>query len=191
MSRVLSNPATYLRRHKMTTDDYYNIGEAGILTEDDRVELIEGEIIDMVPIGSQHAYLLDKLNRVFTKQAPENTLVRIQNPLRLDNYNETEPDLALVANKNYSAYHPGPVDTLLVIEIADSSISYDTKVKTPLYSQHNIPEVWLINVNDHIVQIFQQPENGEYQLSDNHQSGELSPAQSSSIVLNLDALWGS
>ncbi len=191
MSRVRSNPVEYRRRHRITAEDYYKMGEVGIFTENDRVELIEGEIIDMTPIGSQHAYLLDKLNRVFTKQAPENTLVRIQNPLRLDNYNEPEPDLALVTNKDYATHHPSPIDTLLVVEIADSSITYDTKVKTPLYSQHNIPEVWLINVSDHIVQIFQQPENGDYQLSDNHQSGNLSPSRSSSIVLDLDTLWNS
>ena len=115
MSRVQSIPAEYLRRHRITAEDYYKIGDAGIFTESDRVELIEGEIIDMAPIGSQHAYLLDKLNRIFTKQSPENSLVRIQNPLSLDNYNEPEPDLALVTNKDYSTHHPSPIDTLLVI----------------------------------------------------------------------------
>ncbi|NOX43097.1 MAG: Uma2 family endonuclease [Gammaproteobacteria bacterium] len=191
MPTAQSIPSEYLHRHRITVEDYYKIGEAGIFSEKDKVELIEGEIIDMVPIGSQHAYILNKLNRVFTRQAPDNTLVRIQDPLRLDKYNEPEPDLALVTNNDYSKHHPCPSDTLLVIEVADSSLTYDSKVKIPLYARHNIPQVWLVNVSDRIVHVFQQPENGEYQLKDDTQFGKLSPSQLSSIILDLDILWSS
>jgi len=177
------------RRHWLTVDDYYKMGEAGIFTENDHVELIEGEIIDMVPIGSQHAYLLNKLNRIFSKQIAETTLIRIQDPIRLDQHNEPEPDLALVTNKNYSSHHPGPEEILLIIEVADSSLTYDLTIKTPLYAQHNIPEVWIVNLNNSKVHVFQQPQNNIYQNEKEIQSGTLTPTQAQSFTLKIDDLW--
>lgn len=178
-----------LRRHRLTADDYYKMGNAGIFTENDRVELIEGEIIDMVPIGSQHAYLLNKLNRIFSKQILETTLVRIQDPLRLNHHNEPEPDLVIVTNKNYSSHHPGPEDTLLVIEVADSSLAYDLEIKTSLYARHNIPEVWVINLNDKKIHTFQKPHDGTYQQQSTCDTGTISPIQVSDLVLDIDELW--
>jgi len=189
MSATRSQPSEYLNRHRITVEDYYKIGAAGIFTEKDKLELIEGEIIDMVPIGSQHAYVLNKLNRVFTKLATEDMLIRIQDPLRLDNYNEPEPDLIVVKDSDYSENHPCSSDALLVIEVADSSLAYDSKVKIPLYARFEIPEVWLLNVSNRSVQVFQQPEGSEYQLMNYHQSGKLSPSKLSSIILDLDTLW--
>ena len=178
-----------LRRHRLTVEDYYKMGEAGIFTEKDRVELIEGEIIDMVPIGSQHAYILNKLNRIFSRQILEEVLIRLQDPLRLDQYNEPEPDLALVTNQNYSAHHPGPADALLVIEVADSSLSYDIDIKTPLYARHHIPEVWVINLMDKKIHIFSDPANGAYQNTHEITTGKLSPTRVDSFVLDLEELW--
>jgi len=178
-----------LRRHRLTVDDYYKMGDAGIFTEKDRVELIEGEIIDMVPIGSNHAYTIDKMAYIIHKQIRNKTLLRIQNPLHLDQYNEPEPDLALVTKTNYSSHHPGPEDTLLVIEIADSSLTYDLTIKTPLYAQHNIPEVWIIDLNEKMVHTFQQPSNGTYQQQSGHNTGKLSPSQVSDLTLDISDLW--
>lgn len=179
-----------LRRHRLTVEDYYKMGEAGIFTEKDRVELIEGEIIDMVPIGSQHAYTINKiLNHFLMKQLFGDVIVRIQDPLRLDQYNEPEPDIALVTNKDYSNHHPGPADTLLVIEVADSSLSYDIDIKTPLYARHHIPEVWVINLMDKKIHIFSDPANGAYQNTHEITTGKLSPTRVDSFVLDLEELW--
>jgi Uma2 family endonuclease len=178
-----------LRRHRLSVEDYYKMGEAGIFKEKDRVELIEGEVIDMVPIGSQHAYTLNKLNRIFSKQTADEILVRIQDPLRLDHYNEPEPDFVLVANNNYSTHHPGPADTLLVIEVADSSLTYDINIKTPLYALHNIPEVWVINLIDKKIHVFENPTNGKYQKIKEVITGKLSPARITGLIIDLENLW--
>lgn len=178
-----------LRRHRLTVDDYYKMGAAGIFTEKDRVELIDGEIIDMAPIGAQHAYLLNRLNRIFSKQISDTALIRIQDPIHLNHHNEPEPDLVLVANKNYSTHHPGPKETLLVIEIADSSLAYDLEIKTPLYAKHNIPEVWIIDLGSKFIHTYQQPKDGTYQQHNSCDKGHLSPSLVSDLVLNIDDLW--
>lgn len=178
-----------LRRHRLSVDDYYKMGEAGIFKEKDRVELIEGEIIDMVPIGSRPAYTLNKLNKVFTKQLADDYLVRVQDPIRLDQYNEPEPDLTIVTNKNYSTHHPSPEDALLVIEIADSSLSYDISIKIPLYARYDIPEAWVINLNENKIHIFNRLQNGAYQNREDILSGTLSPLEISNFVFQVGELW--
>lgn len=190
MSSAQAMSTEPLRRHRLSVEDYYKMGEVGIFNEKDRVELIEGEIIDMVPIGSNHAYTINKIVNLFLlKQLESNILVRIQDPLRLDQYSEPEPDIALVNNKNYSAHHPGPEDTLLAIEVADSSLSYDIEIKTPLYARYNIPEVWVINLTDAKIYVFDGPKNGSYQNQKEISSGKLTPVKIKSFVLNLDELW--
>lgn len=178
-----------LRRHRLTVDDYYKMGEVGVFTENDRVELIEGDIIDMVPIGSQHAYAIDRLAYIIHKQISENTLLRIQNPLHLNQYSEPEPDFALVINKNYTSRHPEPAETLLIIEVASSSLTYDLDIKTPLYAEHNIPEVWIVNLNDSKIHVFQQPQNDTYKHMQEIQSGILTPTSVQNFVLKIDDLW--
>jgi hypothetical protein len=178
-----------LRRHRLSVEDYYKMGEIGVFNENDHVELIDGLVIDKSPVSSQHAYLLSKLNQSFSRQNWSYILVRIKNPLRLDQCNEPEPDIALVNNKNYSAHHPGPEDTLLVIEVADSSLSYDIEIKTPLYARYNIPEVWVINLTDAKIHVFDSPENGSYQNQKEISSGKLTPVKIKSFVLDLDELW--
>src|SRR5918997_6720202 len=114
------------RRH-FTVDDFYRMLEAGILTEDDRVELIDGEIIEMSPIGSRHASCVMRLNAVLTKRLGDTAIVNVQNPLRLSTRSEPLPDCSLLKPREdfYSRAHPTPDDVLLVVEVADSSIGYD------------------------------------------------------------------
>lgn len=190
MASIQPMPLEPLRRHRLTVENYYKIGEAGVFKEKDRVELIEGEIIDRVPIGSNHAYTINKiLNHFLMKQLSNDTIVRIQDPLHLDQYNEPEPDLTLVTNKNYSAHHPGPEDTLLVTEVSDSSLNYDIDIKVPLYARHAIPEVWVVDLNDRIIQVFQQPKDGIFQQKNTFKSGAITPVQVSSFILKIDELW--
>ena len=109
-------------RHRLDVDAYYKMAEAGILTRDDRVELIDGEIIDLNPIGSPHAGKTNQLARLFAKAAADgHVLTSVQNPLRLDAYNEPEPDLMLLRPRadDYQANHPGAADVLLLIEVSE------------------------------------------------------------------------
>ena len=177
------------RRHRLTTDDYYKMGEAGIFRENDRIELIEGDIIDKAPIGSRHAYTVDKLAYIIQGQISDKILLRIQNPLRLNQHNEPEPDLALVTNKNYSSHHPDSKETLLIIEVADTSLVYDLEIKTALYAQHNVPETWVINLNDKKIHTFRQPHNGTYQQQNACDIGTITPTQVSDLVFDIDKLW--
>ena len=149
--------AILLPRHKLTVDHYHKMAEAGILTTLDRVELIEGELIDMAPIGSQHATRVDYLTRLLVKQVSDDHWVRVQNPVHLGKHSEPEPDIAIVRNRRYSKAHPTPKDVLLLIEVADTTVQYDRDIKIPLYARHHIPEVWLLDLPRGRLEIHLQP----------------------------------
>jgi len=151
-------------RHRITVSSYHKMAETGILSETDRVELIEGEIIDMAPIGSRHAFVLTRLARLFTLAAGERYWVSTQNPVRLDEHSEPQPDLALLKPGNYMDRLPSPEDVLLIVEIADSSIDYDRGVKLDLYARHGIPEVWLLDLSGNRLYLHRKPADGQYQL---------------------------
>jgi len=146
-------------RHLISVDAFHRMGETGILGPADRVELIDGEIIDMSPIGALHAAIVDLLARHFGRRAGDAVFVRCQNPLRLDDMSEPEPDIAILRPRAdfYTTAHPGPADVLLVIEVADTSLSYDLAVKVPLYARHGIPEVWVIDSATRRTQVFREP----------------------------------
>lgn len=152
------------RRHRYTRAEYYRMAEAGIFGEDDRVELIEGEIIDMAPTGSQHAGTLKFLARTLQRIAADRAIVSVQDPLHLDEFSEPEPDLALLQPRDdfYRAAHPQPQDVLLVIEVAESSLAYDRDVKLPLYARHGIPEAWLVDLDGRRLERYAQPQADGY-----------------------------
>lgn len=167
--------STALSRHKLTIEDYHRMGEAGILGEDDRVELIEGELVDMPPIGSQHADCVSRLIRLLIRQTE--AVVRVQDPIQLPGHSEPEPDIAIVRNRSYAEAHPGPEDVMLLIEVADSSLDYDRTIKFPLYARYGIPEVWLIDLQHECVEIHRQPGPEGYCLTLRPARGEyISPA---------------
>jgi len=146
-------------RHLISVDAFHRMGETGILGPRDRVELIDGEIIDMSPIGVLHAAIVDLLARHFGRRAGESVLVRCQNPLRLDDISEPEPDIAILRPRAdfYMTAHPGAADVLLVIEVADTSLAYDLGTKVPLYARHGIPEVWVIDAATRQARVFRRP----------------------------------
>jgi Uma2 family endonuclease len=162
------------RRHFNVTE-YYRMTEAGILSESDRVELLDGEVIEMSPIGSRHAACVDRLTQVFCLLLGQHFIVRVQNPIRLDEYSEPQPDLCLLQPRAdfYAQAHPTPADVLLVIEVADSSAGFDREVKLPLYAQASVPEVWLINLSADTVEIYVLPSGGKYQKSRDLKRGEV------------------
>lgn len=156
---MVVDTVTRVRRYSFTVDEFAKMGEAGIFTEDDRVELIAGEVRDMVPIGSRHAGIVDRMNVTLVELLKRSAIVRVQNPLRLDSHNEPQPDISIlrVRDDYYTTAHPEPGDTLLVIEVADSSLAYDLNEKTPQYAKSMIPELWLADLEAEVVTVFTQP----------------------------------
>ena len=161
-------------RHRFSVDDYYRMAESGILKEHDRVELIEGEIVEMTPIGSRHAAVVDRLNRSLRMLPEERYLVRVQSPVRLDPHSEPQPDVSVLRARadDYETAHPGPEDVLLVIEVVDSSEAYDRGVKLRLYSRAGIPEVWLVVLSERTVEVFRRPGPSGYEESNAHRPGD-------------------
>ena len=152
-----------LSYHRWTVAEYHQMADTGLLDTSDRVELIEGEMIDMAPIGSRHAYLVDKLVQALTRDSGP-CLVRAQNPIFLGERSEPQPDVALVRDKSYMEAHPTASDVLLIIEVADTTLEYDRDVKLGLYARHGIPEVWLLDVNARELTVYCEPAEGQYRL---------------------------
>jgi Uma2 family endonuclease len=152
------------RKHRLTVSDYHRMGEVGILARDARVELIEGEIIDMSPIGSRHSAAVNRLVRILSRAVGDSAIVSAQNPLILDDHTEPQSDIALLMPRDdfYAARHPRPEDVLLIVEVADTSLTYDRTVKIPLYGRHGIPEVWLFDVEKGTFWRFAGPVDGLY-----------------------------
>jgi len=180
-----------LRRHRLTVDDFHRMGEVGLLTEDDRIELVEGELIDMAPIGPKHADLTNYLLRLFARQLAEDKMVAVQNPVRFARYCELYPDLAIVRNRRYSTAHPGPQDVYLIVEIADTTLAYDRGTKLPLYAAHRIPEVWIIDVGENRIEIYGEPdaEARRYLVGAQIKEGVLSSALIPEVKLVLGELF--
>ena len=154
-----------LARRLFTVDDYYRMAEAGILNEDDRVELIEGEIIEMAPIGSHHASSVMRLMALFGRLTPDLATLSAQNPVRIDDYSEPEPDFMLLKPRAdfYREAHPTPEDVLLLVEVADASITYDRRVKLPLYARAGIAEVWIVDLVRNRMDVFRTPSPRGYE----------------------------
>lgn len=138
--------------------------ESGILSEDDRVELIDGEIRNMSPIGPYHAAVVTRVLKLLTSRAGEDVIVSPQNPVRLNDYSEPQPDIALLRYRDdyYAAAHPGANDILLLIEVADTTLKYDRNEKLPRYAAANVPEAWIINLEEQLVEQYTQPKQGQY-----------------------------
>lgn len=155
-------------RHRYDVRDYYRMAEAGILSPDARIELIEGELVDMAPIGSRHAAVVDRFARSLTLAVGERAIVRVQGPVRLNELSEPQPDIALLRPREdfYAAAHPGPADVLLLIEVADSSLEYDRGVKLPLYARHGIPECWLVNLERGVINRCREPSDDGYRRAE-------------------------
>jgi len=161
----MSTPAYQLpRRYSLTVDDFHRMGDAGIFRPDARTELIDGEIIEMAPIGAPHAGITKRLIDIFSRQVGGAAIIDAQDPVVLGTSSEPQPDLALLRPRDdfYVKSHPGPEDVLLLIEIADTTLAYDRDTKIPLYAQSGISEVWLIDIKGRHLDVYRQPEEGRY-----------------------------
>lgn len=153
-----------LTRKQFTVDEYTRMRETGILTEDDRVELLDGEIYEMSPVGPLHVALVNKLNKLLGKQVGERGIISIQNPIRISVYGEPQPDIAILQPRAdfYTEALATPDDILLLIEVADTTLEYDREHKLPLYAQAHIREVWIIDVHSQMIEQYTQPSQGIY-----------------------------
>jgi len=163
--------------HRFTREDYHAMAEAGILGEDDRVELIVGEIITQTPIGAVHAGAVSRLNQLLTNLARGRCIVSVQNPIALGPFSEPQPDLALLCPRPdfYANAHPEPGDVLLIVEVADTTLAFDREEKIPLYAGAGIPEVWLVDLADKSVSVFRLPVRGSYTESTRFRAGATIP----------------
>ena len=149
-----------MTKRRFCVKDFYLMDEAGVFCENDRVELVDGEIVDMAPIGSYHAFSVDALTHVLVRAVPEDVRVRVQGPLQMDESAMFQPDLAILRPRedNYAEANPTPKDVLLVIEVSDSTVNYDRNVKIPKYAQAGVPEVWQVNLPYSFIDRFVDPD---------------------------------
>jgi len=171
-----------LNRRSFTVAEYERMGQAGIFSEDERVELVCGEIIEMSPIGERHAGCVGFLTQLITLLLQRNAVVWVQNPIRLDDRSEPQPDIAVLKPRAdfYRRSKPTPADVLLVIEVSDTTFDYDRRIKVPLYARVGIPEVWVVNLADESVETYAGPSGGSYQTTRSHARGE--ELQSSAVA---------
>ncbi len=157
-----------------TVDEYYRMAEAGILGPDERTELIDGEIVPMTPPGPQHAATVDWLGAFLYRNVGSDVIVRLQNPLRLDDRREPQPDAMLLRSQPHRYRHepPGPADALLVIEVSESSLSADRGVKRDRYAGFGIAEYWVLDIKRRIIVAYRRPEHGRYAEEREYRDGE-------------------
>lgn len=160
-------------RLRFSVDEYYKMYELGLLKDFERSEIIDGELITKMGIGDRHAAVVDFLNRFFIKNLGDEIVVRIQNPLRLNDFDEPEPDIVLADLTKYDGKrHPRPAETLIVVEVSDTTLRYDRDRKLPLYAEAEIPEVWIVNLPNNLIELHQQPTVGIYQTVKIFRPGE-------------------
>lgn len=145
-----------------TVDEYHAMGESGILTEDDRVELIDGQILAMSPIGSPHFHCVNRLTELFVLRAHGRAVVSVQNPVRLNNRTEPQPDVVLLRADMDKQRLPRPEDVLLIVEVADTTLHFDTEIKVPRYAAAGIPEVWVVDLQGECIHVYRKPGAGGY-----------------------------
>ena len=163
-----------VERRRFTVDEFRRLAEVGLVAPDERLELIEGEVMRMSPIGRRHAGCVDYLTTVLARQCGEGARVRVQNPLSVDTASELYPDVALVKARAdfYRRENPTGLDALLVIEVSDTTLVYDSDVKVPLYARAGVPVVWVVDLQGQAVEVFTGPTPNGYDARRRHRPGE-------------------
>lgn len=190
MQLALDHPETPPRR-RFDVAAYHRMAEAGILHPKDRVELIDGEIVEMAPIGSAHSGTTNRLTSLVGRLAADGRVVAsIQGPLRLDPFNEPQPDLMLLRPRAdfYRASHPSAADVLLLVEIADSSLAYDRGPKLALYARHGVPEIWIVDLAGRAVEVCREPGPDGYAERRRVTEGTATPTLVPGLAIDVGAL---
>jgi Uma2 family endonuclease len=194
MDRVNPEDAVVIQvsRRRFTVDEYYRMAAAGILADDDRVELIDGEIIEMASIGSRHAACVDRLTVLVIEALGRRVNIRVQNPVRLSNYSEVQPDVTLLRRRDdfYETGHPTPSDVLLLIEVADSTLLFDRRIKMPLYARLGVVEAWLVNLERNVIEVHREPSASGYHSVVQFARGQNLSAALPDLTLLVDDILG-
>ncbi|MBV8857627.1 MAG: Uma2 family endonuclease [Acidobacteria bacterium] len=180
-------------KKQFSIEDYYRIAAAGVFREDDRVELIEGEIIEMSPIGSRHAACVGRLTELLGDRARSVAMLWVQNPVQINDYSEPVPDVTLLRRRAdfYAHAKPLPEDVLLLVEVSDTTVNYDRKVKLPLYARGGVPEVWVVNLSEELIEVYARPADGAYQETRLVRRGESVTASAiDGLTVEADAVLG-
>ena len=180
-------------RYRFTTTDYHRMAEAGILGEDDRVELIEGEILEMSPIGRQHLACVDRLTRIFVRNLGDAAIVRVQGSIVLSERSEPQPDLVLLRPRDdfYATADATAEAVFLIVEVADSSEAYDRQTKAPLYARNGIPELWIADLTRDCITVYRDPRRDGYATSRVLRRGEsISPIAFPDLTIAVDDILG-
>ncbi len=179
-------------RWAISAADYHRIHEAGILGEDDRVELIDGEVRWMSPIGTFHAAIVKRYAALLFAQIGQTAIISIHNPIRLNAMSEPLPDLAILRYQAdfYAQATPSPADVLLVIEVSDSTLAYDRVEKLPRYALAEIPEVWITDVNGEAVERYTDPQGDQYATKQTFKRGQQISVQGlANVILSIDSIF--
>ena len=166
--------STQIVRKLFTVAEYHKMIEVEVLREDDRLELLGGEIVAMSPIGSRHAACVSRLTHLLIERLGRRAIVNVQNPVQLDEESEPQPDLSLLKPRPdfYSAAHPKPSDIYLLVEVADTTAAYDRRVKLPFYAKAGIPEVWLIDLEAEKIEVYREPSAQGYRQMQTVERGQ-------------------
>ncbi|MBD2176346.1 Uma2 family endonuclease [Pseudanabaena sp. FACHB-1998] len=192
MTLQLLDQSAIAQKFKFTTQQYHLMHEAGVFKDGDRLELINGEIKTMSPIGRKHVACIIRLDKLIQKKLGDRVMVSTQNSIRLEDHSEPQPDLAILKFRDdfYEGGLPTPDDILLIIEVADSSIDYDRDVKAPLYAMAGIPEMWLFDVNKKVIEGYSQPSPLGYKQIHRYDEGDvLSILAFSDVTFNWNELF--
>ena len=179
-------------RYRFTVDEFHRMVESGILDENDRVELIEGDITQMSPVGGPHANCVDALTRLFAPLAGTDARLRVQNAVRLSDDTELQPDISIVSERIYGNDLPGVADVLLLIEVADSTFATDRDIKVPLYARYEVPQTILIDVRNRHLWHFSEPREFGYQVVRRYGSGDqltIEMTAALNIMIRVDDLF--
>jgi Uma2 family endonuclease len=183
--------AVQISKRLFTVHDYHRMVDAGILTEDDRVELIRGEVVAMSPIGPRHSAAVLRANHNLTRLVGDLAIVGVQGSVRLDDYDEPQPDIYLLRPKNdfYASGHARPADIFLIVEMADSSLEYDQAVKMPLYAETGVPEYWIADIRNDCLICYTDPQKDAYQKVQTFPRGPtVTPQLLPSLRIRVDTL---
>ena len=180
------------KKLSFTVSQYHQMAKIGIIKPDDRVELIRGEIIKMSPIGIKHASCVIRLSEMLWSKLEKRVLMSIQNPVQLDNFSQPQPDIMLLKRKAdfYNTKHPQSDDVLLLIEVADTTIETDKNDKIPLYSEMNIKEVWLVDINSECIEVYRNPSLTGYQQIETFFKGQTISIESfTDVIINVNEIF--
>jgi Uma2 family endonuclease len=184
--------AVQLARRLFTIDEYDEMVDRGVFKPEERLELINGEIIEMAPIGVRHAGCVTNLTTLFHEQLGRNVVVWAQNPVELPNNSEPQPDVVLLKRRDVPYIQKRPVaeDVLLLVEVSDTTLGYDRDVKLPMYAQSGIPEVWIVNLQEDVIELYSSPSAGAYQNLRRVERGEslTLPGGLNAIIIVNDVL---